>query len=456
MTPMQYDAALVAASGAVDFSPPENTAPRAAVMRKFNCANCGGEIAIRATGHTLTAICEHCSSVIDATDERLLTVQDVNKRVRATLLEIGQRGIIDGIHFEIVGYMQKSDKTKMYFWEEYLLFNPYHGFRFLVQMDGHWNYVTILKREIQKPGFVCTVWVDDNKFQPFLQDQPIVQYVKGEFYWRVKKGDRAKTEDYVCPPYMLSIETADGDTTVSMCAYKEPKEIADAFDLTTSSMPRRTGVGPNQPLPYPRAGVMRVASIALALLVLFQILFCATASDVRLVNVQAVHQAGDQAKTFTTAPFEIPKRSNVLIQSFSNVSNSWVELYVTLVNEQTQEIFEVRQPIEYYSGSDSDGPWTEGSTNASDYMSGVPPGMYRLVYELDADAFSRRYMTSGAVDPVATRVTLTIAATRDVASWGNFWLTALLILICPVYIMLRSVGFENQRWENSDFPRGNS
>ena len=161
--------------------------------------------------------------------------------------------------YELIGYVQKSDKTKVYFWEEYLLFNPYHGFRFLVHMDGHWNFVRVVKRDIDKPGFVCNVLVDDNNYQPFLQDQPIVQYVKGEFYWRLKKGDKAKTEDYVCPPYMLSIEYADGDTSVSLCEYQEPETIKQAF-LLDKEMPTRKGVGPNQPAPASSAASRRWAS----------------------------------------------------------------------------------------------------------------------------------------------------------------------------------------------------
>ena len=29
-----------------------------------------------------------------------------------------------------------------YFWQEYLLYNPMTGFRWLVESDGHWSYVT--------------------------------------------------------------------------------------------------------------------------------------------------------------------------------------------------------------------------------------------------------------------------------------------------------------------------
>lgn len=449
----------------LDNLPPPPPAPRAAVMRKFTCPNCGGEVAIRAAGHTLSAVCSHCGSVIDVSDERLKVIQEVSGKLkqRPTFLEIGQRGSFDGVTYEIVGYVQKSDRTKIYYWDEYLLFNPYHGFRFLVQMDGHWNFVTIVKRDIDKVGFVTTVWVGDLKFDPFLQDEPIVQYVKGEFYWRVKRGDKAKTEDYICPPYMLSIEGTGADTTVSMCEYKEPEEIRNAFALKVA-MPNRTGVGPNQPSPVDFRAVLKVAVIAFLLLTMLHFINSAGAANEQLTFVSSSHVAGDQSKTFTSAPFQVTAQSNVLISSYATVSNSWVELYVSLVNQDTKEVFEVRQPIEYYFGSDSDGSWTEGSTRESDYMSGVTPGTYRLVYELEADAFTRGlggYKLGGATNPSyqptgEQGVGVTIRATRDVPSSGNYWFTLLFFLVCPVYSGCRSVGFETRRWENSDFPRGES
>ena len=74
------------------------------------------------------------------TNENYGIVAKANERIRATLLEIGTRGRLQGIDWEVVGYMEKTDGSGAYSWEEYLLYNPYHGFRFLVQASGHWNF----------------------------------------------------------------------------------------------------------------------------------------------------------------------------------------------------------------------------------------------------------------------------------------------------------------------------
>lgn len=432
---------------ASDFGPNlfgEEPAPvKKAAIRKFNCPSCGGEIQIRAVGHTLTAICAHCGTVIDTADERFKVIDDVRTKLRPTQIEIGQRGNFDGIEWEVIGYVLKSDRTKQYFWDEYLLFNPYHGFRFLVQMDGHWNVVRVVKEDFQRMGFVTTVWHENHSFSPFLRDQPIVQYVKGEFYWRIRRGDTATTEDYVAPPYMLSFEKVPGEETASLCEYTEPDAVQAAFGL--QSMPRRKGVGPNQPSPYNIAALMKSAAAAVAVAFCIHLAGAAASASETVVTLNQVFQPGDQTRSFVSNPFSVPKQSNIYIESSAPVSNAWAELGLTLVNEATKEVFELNQGMEFYYGSDSDGPWREGSPTADGYLSGVPAGTYRMTYDIESDVLQK-----------AQPLQVSMTAKRDVVSWGNFFWTMFLLLAYPGVAWLRSSAFENRRWENSDFPRNAS
>ena len=40
---------------------------------------------------------------------------------------------------------QRDEDGETFEWDEYLLFNPYKGFRYLTEYDGHWNFVTPLE-----------------------------------------------------------------------------------------------------------------------------------------------------------------------------------------------------------------------------------------------------------------------------------------------------------------------
>lgn len=429
-----------------DFGPNlfgEEPAPvKKAAIRKFNCPSCGGEIQIRAAGHTLAAVCAHCGSVVDTADERFTLISDVQTRLRPTLIEIGQRGKFDGVEWEAIGYVLKSDKSGQYFWDEYLLFNPYHGFRFLVQMDGHWNFVRVVKKEFNRLGFHTTVWHDTHAFEPFLADRPVVQYVKGEFNWRVKKGDTAVTEDYISPPYMLSFEKLPGEETASLCEYMLPETVRDAFGLTVS-MPRRKGIAPNQPSPFNTGALLKTAAAAVAIAFVIYIADAASSAAQPVVTLNQVFQPGDQTRSYVSAPFTLPSQSNIYIQSSAPVSNAWAELNLSVVNEATKEVFELTQGMEFYYGSDSDGPWREGSPEADGYLSGVPAGTYRMTYDVESDMLRK-----------SMPLQVSMTAKRDVTPWGNFGWTLFLLLFYPVIGWLRSSSFENRRWENSDFPRG--
>ena len=409
--------------------------------KTFNCPSCGGTVTIKAVGITINAVCSQCSSVIDVTNENYDIVAKANKKIIPTLLEIGARGRFQGIDWEVVGYLQKSDGSGMYYWDEYLLYNPYQGFRFLVQSAGHWNFVKVLRQDIAGAGFTNEVWVDDQKYKVFIKGEAVVEYVKGEFYWRVKKGERTDVSDYIAPPYMLSVEKNDQEINVSLGEYIDADAVKEAFNIK-GSMPYKKGVAANQPAPYQGnfGKIWLIASAALALAFAIQIMTSAAADNADVYAVQSSVAPYQKDQTFSTPSFNLPKEGSVLIQSSSPVQNDWLELGLSLVNEQTNEEYEVQQAIEYYYGRDSDGAWSEGKQYAETFISKVPSGNYRLLIDADAGAFQKN-----------APATFSLKIKRDVPSWSNFWLTIMLLLIYPVFVALCRWSFESKRWAESDY-----
>ena len=60
------------------------------------------------------------------------------------VLPIGARSArFNGTLVKIIGAVTRSVTIEgiKYFWNEYLLYNPTLGFRWLVESDNHWNYV---------------------------------------------------------------------------------------------------------------------------------------------------------------------------------------------------------------------------------------------------------------------------------------------------------------------------
>lgn len=117
----------------------------------FNCPSCGGTVTLRAPGKTLAIACTQCRSVIDAQDPKHKILSEYNKGAHIDpALPLGSRGKLRGEELEVIGYLRRAVNYYgvNYEWAEYLLFNPYKGFRWLVESDGHW---TLLKTPTSPP-----------------------------------------------------------------------------------------------------------------------------------------------------------------------------------------------------------------------------------------------------------------------------------------------------------------
>src|SRR5580765_3253330 len=99
-------------------------------VKTFACPQCGGTINIRAVGISITAICQSCGSIVDVANEELSIISKVRTSAKADLrLPLGTRGHLFDADWEVIGYLERGDSGNTYFWSEYLLFNPWQGFR---------------------------------------------------------------------------------------------------------------------------------------------------------------------------------------------------------------------------------------------------------------------------------------------------------------------------------------
>jgi hypothetical protein len=118
-----------------------------------------------------------------------------------------------------------------------------------------------------------------------------------------------------------------------------------------------------------------------------------------------------------------------------------VDLDYALVNKQTGESYELGNGVEYYSGSDSDGPWSEGSTYATALVPAMPRGDYDLVLST----------TSGDSRGVPQNLPVSLSLRHDVVPWRNFWIVCAVILGYPLVLLYQHLVFERERWSDSAF-----
>lgn len=430
------------ASAAIPATPPVTPLrPPAGGLQTFSCPNCGGTIQIRAAGLTVSAVCEHCHSIVGVDNENLKIISKASESVIKTALPIGGRGKLFDVEWEIIGFMVRSDPTEKWKWCEYLLFNPWEGFRFLVEADGHWNFVRMLRRNIRGGAGVPVISYEDEIYRLYVYDGVKVLYVMGEFYWTVKIGEKVMAADYIAPPYMLSMERSGQDIIWSQGVYVEAFEVASAFGVPT--LPIQYGVAPNQPSPLePRyKSTMVTCAMFLVALVAVQVAGLFMSHSQTLYSNSYMATPGEKGQTVISTSFTAPDDTvNLWVHAYSPVDNNWIELDTSLVDMQTQEDYGPLLSIEYWHGYDSDGSWSEGSHSAGHLASGAGPGNYQFTVSPDAGAFERGNPQSFEIE-----------VKNNVPVWSNFWISLALILAWPAFYFVRRRNFEVRRWSNSDY-----
>lgn len=422
------------------------TSPPKAEVAALRCSSCAAPIELRAPHVSQRVACGYCGSVMDAADPQLAIIQKFGQRARfKPLIPLGKRGKIRGELMECIGLQRRRVTVEgvHYEWSEYLLWNPYKGFRFLAECNGHWSSIKtthvmpqVIPSSGSKPERVLYLGKEYTHFQTA---RATCVYVVGEFNWKVEVGEAAICVDYVCPPSILSQEKAENEITWSIGEYISPETVWQAFGLPGS--PRETvGVAPTQPWPYEarHAQRMHLWRIFIAVFMLMEIFFLVTSSG-KLVHQEAFEvKAGETERSRVSKVFELDGRtSNVEVSFNGGVLNSWAFFAMALINDDTGEALDFAREVEYYEGYDDGDKWTEGATGDQAYLPSVPAGRYYLRMEPEAGSY-----------PLGWQISIR----RDVVMTRFLFAGILLLSIPPLWLSWRRRSFEYQRWLESDHP----
>ena len=405
----------------------------------LNCPACGAALELQAAGQTMRALCGHCGSLLDTSHPQLKYIEQAISAQPTLIIPIGQRGRFDGVDYACIGFVRRKD-AEGYSWQEYLLFNPFAGFRWLVTYDGHWSWITLLQEE---PRIVDSLPVHDGQgYRLFTSGSATVTEVWGEFYWAVRLGERTHLSDYIAPPNILSSEQYPELTEVtwSQGHYLEPEVVFSAFSLT--GPPReRSGTYLNQPNPHAEKGrtLRWLLPVFGILWLLISLISAGTKANESAFREVFTFDLSGTNKTRVSAPFRIAGSHPQSLQFdfIAPVNQSWVELDVDLVNTQTKAVRELSLGAEYWSGVDEGESWSEGDRQATELIPAVEPGEYQLVMDIDGS-------------PELGQAEFSIEITRDVMIWSNVLLGLVLLFAYPLFRWIREHAFERERWSLSD------
>jgi DNA-directed RNA polymerase subunit RPC12/RpoP len=447
--------------------------PQKVSAAQLNCPNCGGPLELRAPDRSERVTCPNCGSLLDVNQGRLRYLQTLRRVGPQPSVPLGATAEFEGQPQTVIGFMVRSVEFEgvRYYWQEYLLYNPATGFRWLVESDGHWSYVkSVSPGEVVESGKVALY--AGKSFKIFQDATARAEYVEGEFYWKVSVGELARATDYVAAPLMLSkeIPIAAGqsggrgalhaeEVNWSLGTYTPLKEIERQFNV---SLPRPTTVAPNQPWPHQKIyaywGLLLVAAFFVGLVALA----AAPRATVFTQNytfqpnptptpgatpAPADADAGsEKTQVVFTDPLPLKGRRNIRVTGRANVENNWLYVEGDLINEETGLIQQFELPIEYYYGVEDGESWSEGDREQTVYLPALPEGRYTMRLEAQWENWNQ-----------AAPPQLSVRVEQGVPRFWNLLLVMLVLSVVPVLFAWRHLQFNRRRWADSAFnPYGGS
>ena len=469
---------------------------RAVSATQLSCPNCGGPLDLRAPDRTERVGCPNCGSLLDASQGKLRYLKTLEKKGWGKSIPLGGTAEFEGQPFTVIGYMVRSVEFEgvRYFWQEYLLYNPAVGFRWLVESDGHWSYVTgVSPGEVTEAG--SGALYGGRRFKVYQDAVARVEYVEGEFYWKVEAGEQARAMDYVNAPLMLSKEVpvssgkkrgqlSAEEINWSLGTYTPLKEIEKKFGV---DLPSPSTVAPNQPWPHRKIygywALLTVAAVALGFFfivtaprkVIFEQTYTlqanpgatptpapttalpsgATAAQIqeavrqRIAQAQAAAQAAQAAaaegnektQVIFTDPLDIAGGRNLRVTArASNVDNNWLYVAGDFVNEETGLVQQFDLPMEYYYGVEDGESWKEGDPEQAEYLPALPAGRYTMRLEAQWENWK------GPQPPQ-----FTVRVEQGVPRLINLLLLLVALSLLPILFAIRHFSFERRRWADSAF-----
>jgi hypothetical protein len=283
-----------------------------------------------------------------------------------------------------------------------------------------------------------------------------VEYVAGEFYWKVEVEERVREVDYVAPPLMLSKEVSTtyirtggssdnpelvptGEINWSLGKYVPVKEVEKAFNV--ANLPRPSNVAPNQP--FLHKAVYKYWLILLPILLLVGLAMTMFGGISQRVMTSTYEfpplPNAEGTQVVFSEPFDLRGMRNVKVTAQpAALDNSWLYMEGDLINDETGLVQTFPISVEYYQGVEDGESWTEGSKEDDKTLSALPAGKYILRLEAQWEKWQQ---------PMPVTVTVEQGATRGI----NFIFALIALSIVPVLVLIWHGIFESRRWSESMF-----
>lgn len=217
----QFDPAEIQLAGGMPLQAPE------AEVKACECPNCGGALPIQSS-QTERVVCMYCGTASDLAQGNLQALGPSPKPPIQPYIPIGATGSFRGGEYVVVGFVIRSCFVDgvQYSWREYLLWGGDSlGYKWLMEEDGKWTFVSPLS-----PGDITdsgnTAMFHGNQYSWKQAVTATVDYVIGEFYWKIAIGERVEATTFSGSDGELSREQSSTEVNYTFVTPIDPAELA--------------------------------------------------------------------------------------------------------------------------------------------------------------------------------------------------------------------------------------
>ena len=240
--------------------------------QQLACPNCGAQVEVKlASSKSIT--CRSCNSLIDLSQGVGGELQHaVQHEPVSLLIALGSTGQLQGAQWQVVGFQHRmgtepDDADEHFGWSEYLLYNRKRGFTFLVDAEDGWSLVKpTTGAPTLQPGGQSATYLNTT-YKLLSRYTAETDYVAGEFYWQVRRGEKTSNSDFASAKGLLSREQTPSEVTWSSGDKLTGDVVAKAFKLDDKK--ELFTRGDAQPLSSaPRMGFVTIFVVVMVILVL--------------------------------------------------------------------------------------------------------------------------------------------------------------------------------------------
>jgi Domain of unknown function (DUF4178) len=252
--------------------------------QQFACPNCASPLQVTFAS-TKSLSCRSCHSIIDVSQGVTGgTAGQLSHAIQSEpvepLIALGSTGQLQGVSWQLVGFQHRmgcepDDPDEHFGWTEYLLYNQKRGFTFLVDSTEGWSLATPTTGAPKLSVSGSSASYLGNQYMRKYSYRAETQYVAGEFYWRVERGQKSSNTDFERQGVLLSREETPKEVTWSMGSKISSMAVAKAFGLKDDALggSPREAFKASDSKPMSSIGGVGCGSVVILILVLLLFLF---------------------------------------------------------------------------------------------------------------------------------------------------------------------------------------